>query len=471
MLRSHSQWQLRSCVLVFVGLLVAPVAHATSPEEGLVLRVSKKEASRIAQDYGFSLEETAQLRRGDHRLLRLRESQLTAQGQNALLSDGGVLAAEPAAVASLPIVESGEGLATRALGSQELSRGQLRLGCRQNFDQLGWSGYVGQDAFARIGLSESARMAGRCGHGVTVAVIDTGVSSTLASLEKMTLEGYDFLLEEKGASEWNALSAEDAVDVEQSITAIVEQSITAIVEGEGVPVVLDQSITAIVEQSITAIVEDLDLPKAFGHGTLVAGLIHAIAPEAQILPLRAFGSDGTADLFDVIRAIYYAVDHGADVINMSFSTSVDSAELRHAIKYAKEHGVVCVAATGNRGSDRLVYPAAEEWVAGVASVDAQSERSTFSNYGEGLTSFGAPGEALISVFPGGLYAAVWGTSFSAPLVSGALAVLLASSSEEVEGDNAAGALRDTALEAGEDSALGEGILDVSRALRKLRSDD
>ena len=61
------------------------------------------------------------------------------------------------------------------------------------------------------------------------------------------------------------------------------------------------------------------LPHAFGHGTMVAGLVHVVAPTASIMPLKAFSADGSSNLFDIERAIYYAVDHGAKVINMRFS--------------------------------------------------------------------------------------------------------------------------------------------------------
>src|SRR3989442_6312229 len=74
------------------------------------------------------------------------------------------------------------------------------------------------------------------------------------------------------------------------------------------------------------------------RGSMVAGIIHLVAPAAQIMPLKAFEADGTAHLFDILRAIYYAVDHGAKVINMSFSTEQRSAEMKRAINYAVSRG-------------------------------------------------------------------------------------------------------------------------------------
>src|SRR2546426_10763559 len=82
------------------------------------------------------------------------------------------------------------------------------------------------------------------------------------------------------------------------------------------------------------ILDTRQVPRTFGHGTMVAGIIHLVAPTAQIMPLKAFETDGRAHLFEILRAIYYAVDHGAKVINMSFSTEQRSAEMKRAINYA-----------------------------------------------------------------------------------------------------------------------------------------
>ena len=98
------------------------------------------------------------------------------------------------------------------------------------------------------------------------------------------------------------------------------------------------------------------LPAAFGHGTMVAGIVHLVAPTARIMPLKAFTADGTSRTFDIVRAIYYAVDHGARVINMSFSAAMPSPEIARAINYATDRGVICVASAGNLGREVVVYP-------------------------------------------------------------------------------------------------------------------
>ncbi len=98
--------------------------------------------------------------------------------------------------------------------------------------------------------------------------------------------------------------------------------------------------------------------QAFGHGTMVSGIVHLVAPTAYIMPLKAFKADGTGYLSDILRAIYFAVQNGARVINMSFSFSTYSHEAANAIKFATRHQVICVASAGNDGKEEIVYPAA-----------------------------------------------------------------------------------------------------------------
>ncbi len=85
---------------------------------------------------------------------------------------------------------------------------------------------------------------------------------------------------------------------------------------------------------------------------------------------------------------------------------------------------ICVAAAGNQAEDILVYPAAFRNVIGVASTTNGDQRSSFSNYGQDLVWVAAPGEGIVTTYPFATYAAAWGTSFSAPLVSGTAALML-----------------------------------------------
>jgi subtilisin family serine protease len=164
---------------------------------------------------------------------------------------------------------------------------------------------------------------------------------------------------------------------------------------------------------------------AFGHGTMVAGVLHLVAPNAKILPLKAFRPDGTGNLADIIHAIYYATQNHANVINMSFDLSGPSQALSQAVSYANHAGVILVAAAGNESTSARVYPAAfNGYVVGIASTTDWDTRSSFSNYGTADVWIAAPGEYVISTFPGGSYASASGTSFSSPLVAGTAALLL-----------------------------------------------
>jgi subtilisin family serine protease len=86
--------------------------------------------------------------------------------------------------------------------------------------------------------------------------------------------------------------------------------------------------------------------------------------------------------------------------------------------------VATVASSGNDGSKTLVYPASYGGVQGIGSSTNTDLRSTFSNYGSGVVTFAAPGEGVTTTYPGGNYAAGWGTSFSTPMFAGAAALVL-----------------------------------------------
>jgi len=198
---------------------------------------------------------------------------------------------------------------------------------------------------------------------------------------------------------------------------------------------------------------------------MVAGIIHLVAPTALIMPLKAFKADGTSNLFDILRAIYYAVDHGARVINMSFSTEQRSAAMGRAMNYAGSRGVICVSSVGNKGARLRVYPAAFDYVFGVGSTSNRDTRSTFSDFGDDV-QLAAPGEGIITTYPGGHYAAAWGTSFSTAFVSGGAALLL-QMNMRTNSDTAADALGNAkGLPAA--LGLGDGRIDLYRALSSMK---
>ena len=179
------------------------------------------------------------------------------------------------------------------------------------------------------------------------------------------------------------------------------------------------------------------------HGTMVAGVIAAadndvgiagVAPGAGILNMRACES-GQCRSGDVANSIYYAVDAGADIVNLSLgSPGTGDFPIASAIDYARAHGVLVVAAAGNGGQDMDNLPGGEIMIpAGlphenILAVGASTDRdriAEFSNYGESLDLF-APGQEILTTAGVGLpqYVYIDGTSFAAPIVSGVAALLL-----------------------------------------------
>jgi thermitase len=161
-----------------------------------------------------------------------------------------------------------------------------------------------------------------------------------------------------------------------------------------------------------------------GHGTHVAGIVLQVAPAATILPVRVLDSDGVGDAFFLAEGIYYAIEAGARVINLSLSSTVDARVVREAVVAATDAGVTVVAAAGNGGRDRPVeLPAGHTGVLGVAATDAGDRKSDFSNYGPHV-GLAAPGTGIASTLPGGGFGHWSGTSMATPFVAGAVALLL-----------------------------------------------
>jgi subtilisin family serine protease len=309
------------------------------------------------------------------------------------------------------------------------------------------------------------------GDGI-VAILDTGVDFSHPVLASSLVMGFDFTRGWLGGSDVPDLfqSTTPILD-EQSTTPILDQSTTpilddSIVVSQSTTPILDDDNTIILSQSTTPILDGFKAPHAFGHGTMVAGLIHLVAPTAKLMPVKVFSSDGTSSLSLIISGIYYAVDHGAKVINMSFSFGGTSQELTNAIEYASSRRVIMVASAGNNGQAVVIYPAGYSQVMGISSTNNQDGRSSFSNYGSVVT-LAAPGEGLISTYPFNHYAAGWGTSFSTPLVSGAAALLVDINSNINDGQVQQALSHGVSIGQG----MGAGRLDLVQACKAVRGGD
>ena len=307
------------------------------------------------------------------------------------------------------------------------------------------SGYVSQPAVQIVRLAQAQSTFGVSGNSI-VAVIDTGVDPSHPVLQPILLTGYDFTRNQGNASE----------------DGDVTQSTVAVVDGVG-PTYVNNYAAAVVDQTTANGVNNQQYA-AFGHGTMVSGIVHLVAPAATILPLKSFGPDGSGYTSDILRAVYFAVRSNARVINMSFSLPQSSAEFSKSIQYAANTGVVCVAAAGNNASSVPVYPAAYSTVIGVASTTNNDVRSSFSNYGTPMVWVAAPGEGIVTTYPYGTYAAASGTSFSAPFVTGTAALLLQATSSMNPTSVAAAIAYAQRLT----PDLGNGRLDIVNALQSAR---
>ena len=322
------------------------------------------------------------------------------------------------------------------------------------------SNYTTQTATSIIRLQDARTATKLTGSG-TVAIIDTGADFSHVALTAVLVPGYDFTRDTAGASELADLDPAVAAQLQQSSTSILDAQNTLLLNSSALAI-LNQSSTSILDQSSTSIL-DSTLAE-FGHGTMTAGIVHLVAPTARIMPLKAFRADGSSKLSDLIRAIYYATDNGANVISMSFSLGQPSPGLQAAVQYALGKNVILVASSGNDGLKTLVYPASYGGVQGVGSTNNSDLRSTFSNYGSGVVMFAAPGEGVVTTYPGGSYAAGWGTSFSTPMVAGAAALILQAKPASKPGD-----INNVLSKAQKVNDMGYGRIDLYQALTTLVS--
>ncbi|MGO9610821.1 MAG: S8 family serine peptidase [Verrucomicrobiia bacterium] len=195
------------------------------------------------------------------------------------------------------------------------------------------------------------------------------------------------------------------------------------------------------------------------HGTFVAGVAAAVSDNgigvvgaswySRIMPLKVFTNSGGAPATAIAEAIRFAVDHGANIINMSFGSLVPTRTIYQAIEYAHSQGVIIVAAAGNNNSSQRSYPASYPHVISVGgsgsgsvlsggSAASMRSRASFSEYGRRAVDVVAPAVDVVSTAVLSLtdqnngmgtagtatYFVGNGTSFASPLVAGEAALLL-----------------------------------------------
>jgi subtilisin family serine protease len=278
------------------------------------------------------------------------------------------------------------------------------------------------------------------GAGITVAVLDTGVDATHPDLAGRVLPGYDAIRRRAGAT-----------------------------------------------------------TDSTGHGTHVAGAIvghgqvAGVAPDARVLPVRVIDKSGIGSTADIATGIVWAVNNGADIINMSLgSTEPDRAE-KKVITWAFKRGVLVVAAAGNEGSKKKVFPAAykdakrnasvrKDPVLGVGAVHRSGAHPSFSQRGR-FVDVAAPGVRVLSTAPRGHGSYSWesGTSMAAPIAAGVAAVAMShwtstgrGGSKKTRSARISSVLRSTARDLGStgtDQRFGSGEVDAAAALAALGAPD
>jgi len=275
------------------------------------------------------------------------------------------------------------------------------------------AGYENQGAYQQVSWGDSARRA--TGDGVVVAVLDTGIDAGHPVFAGRLLPGYN------------------AVDPGSEPLDVADGAGSA----------------------------------AVGHGTMVAGIVARIAPEARIMPVKILNGAGKGRGINAAKGIYFAVAQGARILNMSFGSFRRSAALNEALDHAERAGAVLVGSAGNEGLERVHFPATGKGALAVGAVEADYTKAAYSNYGSWIRVV-APGTGIRSTYPGGGYATWTGTSFAAPFVSAAAALLFSTGPGMTE-DLVKSTLRGTArsvdpMNPGYEGKLGNGIIDMDAAV-------
>ncbi|WP_162924687.1 S8 family serine peptidase [Rubrobacter indicoceani] len=365
----------RAAFFVFLALLVPVLASGSTPaladedDEAatgeIVAKIDPRSGAtidQINQRYGTSTKD-AVLASGKIYLLQAPASGSTEDLTETMESDRSLLYAEPNYIVETP-------------------EGNPRHRARSDYAPAASSEPNYSDQYAAGAMRLGAAHRTSRGAGTTVAVLDTGVQTDHPELSGSLVSGYDYVDDDSDPSE----AASGAL---------------------------------------------------VGHGTHVAGIVHLTAPEARIMPMRVLDAEGRGDVFLIAEAVQGTVRRGADVVNLSLGSSEESELLEDvfeelaepedddvpAVEGVPREGVVVVGSAGNNNTVVEQYPAAEDGMISVASVDAAEQKSEFTSFGGEWVDVAAPGEDIHSPFPTDGYASWTGTSMAAPFVAGQAALI------------------------------------------------
>ena len=332
--------------------------------------------------------------------------------------------------------------------------------------------YRNQPAMQRINLQKASPRA--TGRSIVIADINAMVDVRHPALVGHLTAGAEFL--QGTCVSRSTLNQSAGGFLDQSAGGFLDQSAGGFLD-QSAGGFLDQSAGGFLDQYMTFLNEStasfldpvtassLDrISPAHGHGTIVAGILAVMAPDAIIMPLRAFDDKGCGTTYNIAKAVKYAVSHGAQVINMSFGISGQTQTLKKSIQEAVNAGITVVASAGNGNTAVPQYPAAYPGVLGVAATNLTDVKASFSNYGSTIF-VSAPGSNIISGYPGGYYAELSGTSFSAPMVAAEAALLRSLKTSGWKNSIAAGVDNINALNPAYIGQLGTGRINLLKALQ------
>ena len=332
--------------------------------------------------------------------------------------------------------------------------------------------YRNQPAMQRINLQKASPRA--TGRSIVIADINAMVDVRHPALVGHLTAGAEFL--QGTCVSRSTLNQSAGGFLDQSAGGFLDQSAGGFLD-QSAGGFLDQSAGGFLDQYMTFLNEStasfldpvtassLDrMSPAHGHGTMVAGILAVMAPDAMIMPLRAFDDKGCGTTYNIAKAVKYAVSHGAQVINMSFGISGQTQTLKKTIGEAVNAGVTVVASAGNGNMAVPQYPAAYPGVLGVAATNLTDVKASFSNYGSTIF-VSAPGSNIVSAYPGGYYAELSGTSFSAPMVAAEAALLRSLKTSGWKNSIAAGVDNINALNPAYIGQLGTGRINLLKALQ------
>ena len=160
--------------------------------------------------------------------------------------------------------------------------------------------------------------------------------------------------------------------------------------------------------------------ESVGHGTMVAGIVHTVAPNVRLIVAKVADSDGRASAWGIVKGLTFAANHGAEVANISLGSQDPVPAFSDAARWCQTKGMLVVAAIGNQGASQAWYPAGDSSALCVAGLDATDLKTSFSNY-DALTVSSAPDVGVVSQWWDGGLASWSGTSFASPFVAGAIA--------------------------------------------------